>query len=126
MTETFTFRKEVLKKYDLDTYNLFMEAFDSMPIAAVVGDKYLAVHGGISPSLNVIQQIDTEINRFQEVPFEGLFCDIVWSDPVADEECSLIEDFSSNTDRDCSVYFGQKAVKKVLEKNDLRSILRGH
>jgi hypothetical protein len=36
MTEHFTFRKEVLAKYDEETYELFMEAFDSMPVAAIV------------------------------------------------------------------------------------------
>lgn len=51
MTENFTFRTEVIHEYDEDIYNLFMECFDNMPIAAIVGDKYLAMHGGISPDL---------------------------------------------------------------------------
>jgi serine/threonine-protein phosphatase 2B catalytic subunit len=51
MTENFTFRTEVITEYDEETYNLFMECFDNMPIAAIVGGKYLAMHGGISPEL---------------------------------------------------------------------------
>lgn len=52
MTESFTFRDEVLDRFDLEIYDLFMEAFDSLPIAALVAKKYLAMHGGISPSLS--------------------------------------------------------------------------
>lgn len=34
MTETFTFREEVLQRYDIEVYDLFMEIFDAMPISA--------------------------------------------------------------------------------------------
>lgn len=40
-----------------------MEVFDSLPISCVVDDKYLAMHGGISPDLNHINDINT-IDRF--------------------------------------------------------------
>ena len=51
MTEHFTFREEVLDKYDEDSelYDLFMESFDAMPLAANVNGDYLCMHGGISP-----------------------------------------------------------------------------
>ena len=52
MTENFTFRKEVITKYDEQTYELFMEVFDNLPVAGLVAEKYLAVHGGISPKLS--------------------------------------------------------------------------
>ena len=26
-----------------------------------------------------------QINRFQEIPYEGLLCDIVWADPIDDD-----------------------------------------
>jgi len=55
MTESFTFRDEVLDRFDLEIYDLFMEAFDSLPLAALVAKKYLAMHGGISPSLSKLE-----------------------------------------------------------------------
>jgi len=58
MTESFTFREEVLDRYDVEVYDLFMEVFDALPIAALVANKYLAMHGGISPDLVKIDQIN--------------------------------------------------------------------
>jgi serine/threonine-protein phosphatase 2B catalytic subunit len=63
MTESFTFREEVIQRFDNQVYDAFMELFDSLPIACVVDDKYLAMHGGISPELNLIEEINS-VNRF--------------------------------------------------------------
>ena len=51
MTENFTFREEAISRYDIEMYNIFMEVFDSMPIACIVDGKYFGMHGGISPEL---------------------------------------------------------------------------
>lgn len=40
-----------------------MDLFDSLPIACVVDEKYLAMHGGISPELNLIEDINS-VTRF--------------------------------------------------------------
>lgn len=58
MTESFTFREEVLERYDVEVYDMFMDVFDALPIAALVAKKYLAMHGGISQELNRIEQIN--------------------------------------------------------------------
>lgn len=64
MTEHFTFRNEVLNKYkEQEIYEMFIEAFESMPLAAVVNNDYLCMHGGISPTLTDTSEIN-KINRF--------------------------------------------------------------
>ena len=63
MTEIFTFRDEVISRFDNQVYDSFMELFDALPIACVIDEKYLAMHGGISPNLNFIQEINL-LNRF--------------------------------------------------------------
>lgn len=40
----------------------------------------LCVHGGLSPQIRTLDQIRT-IKRVNEVPHEGPFCDLMWSDP---------------------------------------------
>ena len=69
MTEHFTFREEVLRKYDNDesVYELFIESFEAMPIAADVNGDYLCMHGGISPEMHSLEDINT-VNRFVEPP----------------------------------------------------------
>lgn len=87
MTEMFTFRDEVLSHYDLEVYELFMETFDQLPISALIASKYLAMHGGISPDLQFLDQLDT-VQRFREIPLEGMMCDLMWADPMKDEDAN--------------------------------------
>lgn len=124
MTETFTFRQEVIDRYDEQTYWHFLEVFDALPLACIVADKYLAMHGGISPDMIKVEEIN-QIERFKEVPLTGLFCDLLWADPMKDDK-AIRGTFISNKERDCSYCFGKKPLKKVLDANNLMSIIRGH
>lgn len=72
MTSHMNFRTEVLAKYDQDVYNIMMESFDLMPLACLINNKMLAVHGGISPDLKYIDDINL-MDRFKEPPKKGLF-----------------------------------------------------
>jgi len=45
-----------------------------------VDGKVLCVHGGLSPEIRTLDQIRV-VARAQEIPHEGAFCDLVWSDP---------------------------------------------
>lgn len=84
MTEHFTFRNEVLSKYKQESiYELFIECFESMPLAAIVNNDYFCMHGGISPSMNDLEDIN-KVNRFIEPPLSGLLCDLLWADPCDD------------------------------------------
>jgi serine/threonine-protein phosphatase 2B catalytic subunit len=126
MTEHFTFREEVLRKYDGDeeVYEMFIESFESMPIAADVNGDYLCMHGGISPELETVEDIN-KINRFVEPPLQGFLCDLLWSDPCQDKEARHHK-FSKNVERECSFKFGLEPVKHILKKNNFLSIIRAH
>ncbi len=58
-----------------------MTTFDKLPIACIVNGRYLCIHGGISPHLAKVSDIN-KINRQIEVPQNGGLCDLVWSDPI--------------------------------------------
>ena len=62
-----------------------MEVFDTMPVACIVDDQYLAMHGGISPHFEKVEEINL-VDRFQEVPLKGLLCDLLWADPIQDDQ----------------------------------------
>lgn len=72
LTANFNFRSECLRKFDKEVYDLFMELFDCFPLGAVVNGKFLALHGGISPELETLKDLN-KINRFKEIPKKGLF-----------------------------------------------------
>ncbi|OMJ83404.1 hypothetical protein SteCoe_15672 [Stentor coeruleus] len=125
MSSFFNFRSECLYKYDLEIYDLIMDSFDAMPIACIVNNKFIGVHGGISPELNSLQDI-IDLQRVTEPPRLGLFCDILWSDPVDNDSGQSSEKFKSNDVRGCSYCYGSVAVNTFLKKNKLLSIIRAH
>lgn len=83
MTGNFDFKKQVEYKYDLETYELFMTCFDALPLACLL-DKFVVLHGGISPEMS-LERI-SRLNRFTEVPKEGLMCDLLWADPIDEKK----------------------------------------
>ena len=66
------------------------------------------------------------MNRFQEPPRSGIFCDILWSDPVDNDEQAKTTLFKNNNVRGCSHFFGLEATNRFLDKNHLLSIIRAH
>lgn len=51
-----------------------------MPAAAVVGDRIFCVHGGISPRLKNIRDLNS-IKRPMQPIRNSVVCDMLWSDP---------------------------------------------
>jgi serine/threonine-protein phosphatase 2B catalytic subunit len=125
MTTFFNFRSEVLNKFDLEVYEAIMDSFDNLPLACIINKKFIAVHGGLSPDLSSLSDIE-KIDRFVEPPRSGIFCDMLWSDPVDSPTGTLIEKFKYNNARSCSFYFGQQAANKFLKANGLSSVIRAH
>ncbi|KAI0300575.1 Metallo-dependent phosphatase [Multifurca ochricompacta] len=136
LTEYFTFKRECLHKYSEKVYDACIESFCALPLAGLLDGKFFCVHGGISPELNTISDID-RINRFQEPGSFGLLCDLLWSDPVPnfghENEPSSHpspvppgQTWGHNTTRGCSYYFTYDAVIKFLERNELLGVIRGH
>ncbi|KAL0246336.1 hypothetical protein GEMRC1_007548 [Eukaryota sp. GEM-RC1] len=124
MTQTFLFSDEVQYKYpNTALYHDFLDLFQTLPLAAVIDDRFFAVHGGISPSIEKVSDIN-RINRFSEIPEQGLFCDLLWADPV--DDVSKDQLFVRNTSRGVSHFFTYTAACRFLEKNSLLSIIRGH
>lgn len=58
----------------------------------VFAPQIFCVHGGLSPSIQTLDQIRT-IDRKQEVPHDGPMCDLLWSDPEGERliKCNIKE-----------------------------------
>ncbi|GMT27494.1 hypothetical protein PFISCL1PPCAC_18791, partial [Pristionchus fissidentatus] len=99
-------------------YESFSSVFALMPLAAVVNDSILALHGGIAPKLNSLKDI-ADIKRPLLEP-AGLAEDILWSDPCEDKG------FAKNVDRGCSFTFGEDVVAEKCDKLGIKTIVRAH
>ena len=113
------FYDECKRRYNVRLWRNFTELFNYLPVAALIDEKILCMHGGLSPDLRNLSSI-SDISRPTEIPDSGLLCDLLWSDP--DKE---VLDFDEN-DRGVSVVFGEKIVQEFNRKNDLDLIIRAH
>ena len=113
------FYDECKRRHTIKLWKVFTDCFNCLPIAALVDDKILCMHGGLSPELNKIDTIKN-IVRPTDVPDTGLLCDLLWSDP--DKE---IQEWGEN-DRGVSFTFGEDVVTKFCNRNDIDLICRAH
>ena len=113
------FYDECKRRYNIRLWKSFTELFNYLPVAALIDDKILCMHGGLSPDLKSIENIK-DISRPTEIPDNGLLCDLLWSDP--DKEAVEYDE----NDRGVSVIFGEKVVTDFNKKNDLDLITRAH
>ncbi len=67
-------------RYSTKLWKSFVECFNCMPVAALIEEKILCMHGGLSPDLTSTDQINSII-RPTDVPDTGLLCDLLWADP---------------------------------------------
>ncbi|KAI7757849.1 hypothetical protein M8C21_031718, partial [Ambrosia artemisiifolia] len=118
INRVYGFYDECKRRFNVRIWKIFTECFNCLPVAALVDEKILCMHGGLSPELENLSQIE-EIKRPTEIPDNGLLCDLLWSDPTQTEGWS-------GSDRGVSCTFGADIVYEFLKKNDLDLICRGH
>jgi serine/threonine-protein phosphatase 2B catalytic subunit len=98
LTAHFGFKDECKAKYGLTVYYRFLKCFERMPLCAVVSSqqgRYFCCHGGISPELEYVEQIN-DLKRDNEPAMSGALVDLLWADPVDDpSSCLAAKDMSS-------------------------------
>lgn len=97
---------------------MFNDAFDYLPLSAIVEGKVFCVHGGLSPTIKTIDQI-CGLDRRMEIPDNGALCDMMWSDPME------IEEWEANK-RGVGWYFGSNPTDVFINRNNLSMIARAH
>lgn len=112
-------------KYDMSVYDEIMDLFDALPLAAVMNKQFFCVHGGLSPEMGKVEEIN-KVDRFTEPPPSGLMCDLLWADPMEDFSPDVDDLYEFNQVRGCSSTFSFKAACKFLDDNKLLSIIRAH
>lgn len=119
LNRIYGFYDECKRRYSVKLWRTFADCFMCMPVAAVVEDKILCMHGGLSPDLESLSKI-FEIQRPCDIPDEGLLCDLLWADPEV-----AIPGWGYNA-RGVSYTFGHDVISEFLEINNLELICRAH
>eukprot|EP00056_Hartaetosiga_gracilis_P016375 m.4844 g.4844 ORF g.4844 m.4844 type:complete len:304 (+) comp4024_c0_seq1:89-1000(+) len=119
ITQAYGFYDECYLKYgNSNPWRYCTQVFDLLSISALVDGKVMCVHGGLSPDVPTIDQIRT-IERAVEIPHNGPFCDLVWSDP---EDIAMW----GMSPRGAGYLFGSKVTKEFNELNGINLICRAH
>lgn len=119
ISRIYGFYDECKRRYNVKLWSSFCDVFNCMPPCAVIDEKIICMHGGLSPELTNLDQIQ-RIVRPTDVPDSGLLADLLWSDPEQDL------DGWAPSDRGISFVFGADVVTKFLQRTDLDLIVRAH
>ncbi|KAG8628058.1 hypothetical protein KVT40_003931 [Elsinoe batatas] len=119
ITQVYGFYEECQTKYgNASVWKSCCQVFDFLALAAIVDGKVLCVHGGLSPEIRTLDQIRV-VARAQEIPHEGAFCDLVWSDPEEVDTWAV-------SPRGAGWLFGDKVATEFNHVNNLTLIARAH
>ena len=121
INRVYGFYEEIIESVESElAWEYFQEVFYYLPLAAIVFDKVFCVHGGLSPNLvnlNELENLSRPIPNYLNLP---LVSDLVWSDPTEETP-----EFAVNQ-RGSGVLFGNSAVERFLVENKMQLIVRGH
>lgn len=119
ITQVYGFYEECQQKYgNASVWKSCCQVFDFLTLAAIIDGKVLCVHGGLSPEIRTLDQIRV-VARAQEIPHEGAFCDLVWSDPEDVDTWAI-------SPRGAGWLFGDKVSTEFNHVNGLQLIARAH
>jgi serine/threonine-protein phosphatase PP1 catalytic subunit len=124
MSAVYGFKSECGRRCGDHIWSAFVEVFNHMPIAAHIAPPAatLLVHGGISPHLTQLDEIDKKISKPIAWTPNGnsILTDLLWSDP------SDKIDHWEKSSRGTSCHWGLLAAKNFMEFNGLKRIIRAH
>ena len=96
-----------------------MNFINFLPLGHILNNEILIIHGGLFSKDGVTLNELKQINRFRDIPLEGLMCELLWSDP---------HDLNGTmpSQRGAGVYFGPDVTEKFLRENNLKLLIRSH
>jgi serine/threonine-protein phosphatase 5 len=121
MNRVYGFEGECKAKYNERIFKIFSESFSALPLATLVGEKYLTLHGGLFSDDKYTLDDIRKLNRHnQRQPGqEGLMMEMLWTDPQP-------ENGRGPSKRGVGVQFGPDVTARFCEKNGLEAIIRSH
>lgn len=121
VNRTYGFYEQCHSAFKADVlWESFNRVFSYIPLAAVLNDRVFCVHGGLSPMIaNVkdIEDIRLPIESFDEI---DAVADLVWGDPSDKTETYIANE------RGAGYLFGKTAVHDFLRDSGLNLLVRAH
>ena len=121
MNRMYGFEGECKAKYNERVFKLFSESFSALPLATLIGDKYLVLHGGLfsddETSLDDIRKLERHSQR--QPGQSGLMMEMLWTDPQTAPG-------RGPSKRGVGLQFGPDVTKRFCEKNGLDAVIRSH
>ncbi|EGY18027.1 hypothetical protein VD0002_g4258 [Verticillium dahliae] len=121
MNRVYGFEGECKAKYNERIFKLFSESFSALPLATLIGSKYLVLHGGLfsddKVTLDDIRALDRHKQR--QPGQSGLMMEMLWTDPQE-------EPGRGPSKRGVGMQFGPDITKKFCENNGLEAVIRSH
>lgn len=103
---------------DHPVWTAFNRLFDTLPLAALIDDAVLCVHGGLSPDVVYLDSLFT-LNRKHDIVSGSIAADLTWSDPTSSAGFQM-------SSRGTGAIFGPDATETFLKNNNLHWICRAH
>jgi hypothetical protein len=109
--------QERFKKNWIVAYSKVRELFDYLYNAILLEERYLIVHGGLSPKINSPKDLAC---AHKTHPKKEFLEDLLWSDPTETVTSFLY------SPRGAGKLFGEKVTENVLKKLGVKILIRGH
>nr|OQO27931.1 hypothetical protein B0A51_04277 [Rachicladosporium sp. CCFEE 5018] len=121
MNRMYGFEGECKHKYNERVFKIFSESFSALPLATLIGDKYLTLHGGLFSDDKITLDDIRKLNRHnQRQPGQsGLMMEMLWTDPQP-------QPGRGPSKRGVGLQFGPDVTKRFCEANNLKAIIRSH
>ena len=116
---------------ELCIFRKINKVFDLLPLAALIDNSVLCVHGGIGSALNSLSEIENikrpiQVKQSVTNRTEQIVIDLLWS-----EYSDSVDSIEMNVDRDEKKYgfivkFGKERLEKFLTDNELTMVINSH
>lgn len=121
MNKVYGFEGECKAKYNERIFRLFSESFSALPLATLIGKKYLVLHGGLFSDDKITLDDIRKLNRHarRQPGQEGLMMEMLWTDPQP-------QPGRGPSKRGVGLQFGPDVTKRFCKANNLSAIIRSH
>lgn len=121
MNKVYGFEGECKAKYSEKLYHVFGESFGSLPMATLIGNDWLVMHGGLFSDDNIGVADIKALGRLgaSQPAKEGIAMELLWTDPQ-------VAPGRSASKRGIGMQFGPDVTERFCLQNDLSGIIRSH